>query len=127
MRLNNAVKPMEGEDMTALGSQCQTLGRTAGAILRVFYFALIILIRGIAPQASLGASSEHADAAFQSKVQEARACDPMWCQEEARNREKAVALYRQALAARPGDPRSIEAEGRWLLVRTGRHVVVTRR
>ena len=91
--------------MTALGSQCQTLGRTGGAILRVFYFALIILIRGIAPQVSLGASSEHADAAFQSKAQEARAFDPMWCQEEARNREKAIASYRQALAARPGDPR----------------------
>ena len=65
-----------------------------------------------APVATGTAPDPATDALYEGKVQEARKCDPMYCPEQDRNRDKAVELYEAALSLRPGDVRNIEVEHR---------------
>jgi hypothetical protein len=57
-----------------------------------------------------GDAFSETDFSFEWKVRQARRHDPNWSRD--RDRGRAVALYREALALRPGDPRNIEVEHR---------------
>ncbi len=79
--------------------------RNSGVLVVILVGSCLLLAGG-------ATSAPTRDESFRAKIQEARMYDPLFCKEDSRDRTKAISLYREALALRPGDVRNIEVEHR---------------